>query len=309
MNAPFDSRQLHAFVILARTGSFTQTARELFLTQSAVSHSMKALETDVGCRLLDRLGKKVLLTQAGEQLLVHAERVLQEMSSARAGIERLGKWGMGRLRIVAPAALCAYLLPAVLREFKESFPQSLISVEVGDSASAVAMIELNRADLALTLEPKSEERFQFVPLFSDELSFIASPKHPWAQSGSVPRAEISRQSVVVYGKRSLTWRILDADFREEGIVLNTVIEMGSFEALKELAKLNLGVGILAPWVAAPELRNGSLVALPLGRRKARRDWGALHWRTRRLTLAEETFLGLCRTASEDLFQAEMASVA
>ena len=70
MNAPFDSRQLHAFVILARTGSFTQTARELFLTQSAVSHSMKALETDVGCRLLDRLGKKVLLTQAGEQLVV-----------------------------------------------------------------------------------------------------------------------------------------------------------------------------------------------------------------------------------------------
>jgi hypothetical protein len=69
------------------------------------------------------------------------------------------------------------------------------------------------------------------------------------------------------------------------------------------------VGILAPWVAAPELRNGSLVALPLGRRKARRDWGALHWRTRRLTLAEETFLGLCRTASEDLFQAEVASVA
>ena len=67
-------------------------------------------------------------------------------------------------------------------------------------------------------------------------------------------------------------------------------------------------GLIRKWVmhcfAAPELRNGSLVALPLGRRKARRDWGALHWRTRRLTLAEETFLGLCRTASEDLFQAE-----
>ncbi|MFN9958300.1 MAG: LysR family transcriptional regulator, partial [bacterium] len=70
MNAPLDSRQLHAFSILARTGSFTQTARELFLTQSAVSHSMKSLETDVGCRLLDRVGKKVSLTQAGEQLLV-----------------------------------------------------------------------------------------------------------------------------------------------------------------------------------------------------------------------------------------------
>lgn len=302
MKAPLDSRQLQAFVILSRTGSFTQTARELFLTQSAVSHSMKALETDVGCRLLDRLGKKVMLTQAGEQLLVHAERVLQEMASARSGIERLGKWGVGRLRIVAPAALCAHLLPAVLREFKESFPQCLISVEAGDSASSVAMIEANRADLALTLEPKSEERFEFVPLFSDELSFIASPQHPWARSGSAPRAEIPRQSLVVYGRRSLTWRILDAYFREEGIALNAVIEMGNFEALKELVKLNLGVGILAPWVAADELRNGSLVVLPLGRRRARRDWGFMHWRTRRLTLVEETFLGLCRTASENLFR-------
>ncbi len=301
MKAPLDSRQLQAFVILSRTGSFTQTARELFLTQSAVSHSMKALETDVGCRLLDRLGKKVMLTQAGEQLLVHAERVLQEMASARSGIERLGKWGVGRLRIVAPAALCAHLLPAVLREFKESFPQCLISVEAADSASSVAMIEANRADLALTLEPKSEERLEFVPLFSDELAFIAAPQHPWARSGSAPRVEIPRQSLVVYGRRSLTWRILDAYFTEEGIVLNTVIEMGNFEALKELVKLNLGVGILSPWVAAAELRDGSLVALPLGRRKARRDWGFLHWRTRRLTLVEETFLGLCRTASENLF--------
>ena len=72
MSAPLDSRQLRAFMLLARTGSFTQAARELYLSQSAVSHSMKALEQDVGCRLLDRMGKKVLLTQAGEQLLQHA---------------------------------------------------------------------------------------------------------------------------------------------------------------------------------------------------------------------------------------------
>lgn len=302
MKAPLDSRQLHAFAILARTGSFTQTARELFLTQSAVSHSMKSLEADVGCRLLDRVGKKVLLTQAGEQLLIHAERVLREMTDARAGLERLGKWGAGRLRIVAPAALCAYLLPSVIREFKGSFPASVISVEAGDSASAMELIEANRADLALTLELKPEERFQFVPLFSDELVFVASPKHPWARAGSVPREEIPRQSMVVYGKRSLTWRILDSHFRGDGITLNSVIEMGSFEALKELVKLDLGVGILAPWVAAAELRDGSLVALPLGSRSVRREWGCLHWRTRRLTLAEETFLGLCRTASGQLLR-------
>src|SRR5882762_10852626 len=86
MNIPLDSRQMRAFCVLARTGSFTQTARELHLTQSGISHSMKALERDIGCRLLDRLGKKVVLTQAGEQLLQHARRILAEMESARGSL-------------------------------------------------------------------------------------------------------------------------------------------------------------------------------------------------------------------------------
>jgi LysR family transcriptional regulator, low CO2-responsive transcriptional regulator len=302
MKAPLDSRQLQAFVILARTGSFTQTARELFLTQSAVSHSMKALETDVGCRLLDRMGRKVMLTQAGEHLLHHAERVLLEMNAARSGIERLGKWGVGRLRLGAPATLCSTLLPTVLREFKESFPQSLISIEPGDSLDSIPLLEDNRADLALTMELKPDDRFEFLPLFTDDLAFIASPMHPWAAAGSVPRAEIARQNLVIYGRKSLTWRLIDDYFREEDIVLNTVIELGSMDAMKELVKLNLGVGILAPWACQRELRDRSLVALSLGRRKLRRRWGILHWRARRLTLAEETFIGLCRSASESMAQ-------
>src|SRR5271169_3205415 len=101
MNPPLDSRQLRAFHVLARTGSFTQTARELHLTQSGISHSMKALETETGCRLLDRLGKKVILTQAGKQLLQHAEKILAEMESAQNTLAQLGKWGRGRLRLGA----------------------------------------------------------------------------------------------------------------------------------------------------------------------------------------------------------------
>ena len=80
MNNPIDSRQLRAFVSLARHGSFTIAARELCLTQSAVSHSMRALEEDLGCRLFDRMGKKILLTLAGEQLLPHADEILKRMA-------------------------------------------------------------------------------------------------------------------------------------------------------------------------------------------------------------------------------------
>src|SRR5437879_2541232 len=94
MAAVLDSRQLRAFSVLAHTGSFTQAARELRLTQSAISHAIKALEEDVSCRLFDRMGKKATLTQAGEQLLVRAKKILEEMGVARDELKHLGRWGM-----------------------------------------------------------------------------------------------------------------------------------------------------------------------------------------------------------------------
>jgi DNA-binding transcriptional LysR family regulator len=300
MTYPIDSRQLRAFATLARKGSFILAAKELFLSQSAVSHSMKALEQEVGCRLFDRMGKKVLLTQAGETLLHHVEKILQEMAAARAALEQLGKWGKSRLRIGASTTACQYILPAVLREFKESFPQCLIAIEPGDSLEAIEALRANRIDLALTLEPRHEEQMEFHPLFTDELMFLVGSMHSWAQARHVVRAEIPKQSYVLYNKSSYTFRLIEDYFRQEDMVLNTVIELGSMEATKELVKLGLGASILAPWIAQKELQEGSLVSLPLGKRKLKRNWGILHWRSRRRSLAEETFLSLCKTVTRGM---------
>src|SRR5882724_13013794 len=155
MNVPLNSRQIRAFSVLARTGSFTQAARELHLTQSGVSHSMKALERETGCRLLDRLGKKVILTQAGEQLLHHATKILQEMENAREALAHLGKWGRGRLRLGASSTVCQHLIPPVLREFKESFPEHVITIEPGDTPALLTALLRHRVDLALSLEPEN----------------------------------------------------------------------------------------------------------------------------------------------------------
>ncbi len=299
MTAPLDSRQLRAFTVLARTGSFTQTARELHLTQSGISHSMKALEMETGCRLLDRLGKKVVLTQAGEQLLAHAAKILAEMESARNSLTQLGKWGRGRLRLGATITACQHILPAVLREFKESFPDHAITIEAADAPELVQALLQQRIDLALTLA-SSEPQLEFKPLFTDDLRFLVAALHPWARAGRVERAEIPRQNYILYSKQSVTLRLVEDYFRREQMVLNTILEVGSMEAIKELVKLGIGVSILAPWIARKEIEEGSIVALPLGRRKLPRQWGILHWRGRRLTLAEETFNGLCEAATASL---------
>jgi LysR family transcriptional regulator, low CO2-responsive transcriptional regulator len=303
MSEPLDSRQLRAFTTLARTGSFTQTARELHLTQSAISHSMKALEGDVGCRLLDRLGKKVALTQAGEQLLHHAAKIVLEMDSARSSLGKLGKWGKGRLRLGASTTACQYIIPPVLREFKESFPEHVISIEPGDTSGMVSALLGHRIDLALSLEPANESQLEFHPLFTDELSFLVGAQHPWAQAGRVERDEITKQNFILYGKSSVTFKLVEEYFRKENMVLNAVLEVGSMEATKELVKLGLGVAVLAPWIAQKEIEDRSMVLLPLGRRKLQRRWGILHWRGKRLDLAEETFVTLCESATAPLREA------
>jgi len=300
--SPLDSRQLRAFATLARTASFTAAGRELFLSQSAISHSMRALEEDVGCRLFDRVGKKVTLTLAGEQLLQSAEKILSEMTHAREALGRLGKWGRGRIRIGASTTACTYVLPTVLREFKESFAHYAVTIVPADTAQMLSLVSDGRVDLALMLEPKAEEKLVFDPVFEDELMFLMSPRHPWADAGAVNRREVPQQNYILYDRNSYTFRLVDDYFRQDRQVLNTFIELGSMEAIKELVKLNLGISIVAPWIAREELQAGTLVALPLGKRKLRRQWGIVRWRSRSLNLAEETFVALCREVTLSLIR-------
>jgi DNA-binding transcriptional LysR family regulator len=302
MRHTLDSRQLYAFAALARRGSFTLAANDLFLTQSAVSHAIKALEDDVGCRLLDRVGRRVLLTQAGEQFLRHTEKILREMEAARTGLELLTKWGQGRLRVGASTTACQHILPTVLREFRRSYPKCEIRIEPGDHGQQLDLLRGGHIDLAIVLEPPAQTRieFTFVPLFQDELRFIVAPLHPWAKAGCAPPESVEAETLVLYNKSSQTFRLVNEYFREEKIVLSNVIELGSMEAIKELVKIGLGAGVLAPWIARAELESGSLVSLPLGARKLRRRWGVAHLKGRRLALAEETFVGLCVSASEML---------
>ena len=191
-NQPLDTRQLRAFVTLAQRGSFTLAAKELGLSQSAVSHSMKALESDLGCRLFDRLSKKVFLTQAGEQLLRHAQRILREMTLARESITQLGKWGQARLRIGASTTACQYILPNVLRDFQKQYPHATVLIEPGDTPQTIDLLRSRTIDLAISLEPRRDDDFDFAPLFVDELQFIVSPEHPWAQAGRVDREAIAK---------------------------------------------------------------------------------------------------------------------
>jgi len=294
MKPPIDSRQLHAFLILARTGSFTQTARELFLTQSAVSHSIKSLETDMGCRLFDRVGKTVMLTQAGEQLLPHAERILREMETARGGMNGLRQWGSNRLRVGAPAPLGDALLPAVLAEVRRREPRTLLRTEVTDESNPIDLLEERRVDLVLGPAGKPDERFATEPLFSEEFVLAVLPDHPWARLSAAPLDAIGPQPVIVPGLQTVTWRYIDDFFRADQISLNVQGEAGTPAQAIALARHGLGAALVPSWAVTVDPGSPKLVPVYLGKRRLRIAWVITFWRGRRLTLPESHFIEIAR---------------
>lgn len=295
-----DTRLLKIFSAVARLGSLVEASRELHLTPSALSHSLKALEGAVGCRLFDRAGKRMLLNQAGEHLLAGIEEPLAALDALAESLKNLGQWGQSRLRLGAAVSSCRHIVPAVIRELKKSFPKLILQIESGDMADMVDLILHNKIDLALGVMPEDAADLEMRAMFQDELLFTFASSHPWAAGRPITPDELRRQPLILYQRHSFTSRLVDDYFRRLDIVPSTVMEIASIEAIKELVKLNLGVSVLAPWVADHELARGTLKMRPLGPKVLRRRWVVAHRAGRRLSLAEETFCRLCRNHTAGL---------
>jgi DNA-binding transcriptional LysR family regulator len=292
---PMETRLLKMFCAVAEGGSLGAASERLHLTPSAISHGIKALERELGCRLFERAGKKILLNQAGEQLLVQVQPPLNSLEAAAEAIKRLGKWGQTRLRVGAAASICGCLLPDVISELKRSNARLEFQVESGDTPEMVELLRAHKIDLAIGLAPENNGGLESRSLFRDELMFVFAPSHPWAAGRPLSRDELRTQPLILYQRSSFTARLVSDFFQKLDLVPSTIMEIASMEAIKELVKLNLGVSVLAPWAADQELARGTLKMRPLGTKPLARRWAALWLAGRRLTLPEETFCKLCRS--------------
>lgn len=300
LDEPLDARRLRAFCMLAREASFASAAAALSLTPSAMSHSIKALEEEMGGMLFDRRGHRAVLTALGERLLVHAERILRQMRAARQEMQALQQWGRGTLRIAAPASACQYFLPAVLLEFRECFPDCTLNITAMDAEGSIKMVEEGRLDLAICVRSELSESIEWHPLFSDSLQFFVSPMHPWAGAKKLSRKDIAKEQVVLYDRNAVTTRMIMASLKKLGVQPADVLSLGSMEAIKEMVKVGLGVGILAPWVTLRETEAGSLVSVPFPAERMKREWGVACYSGNKLSFMAETFLGLCRESTVSL---------
>ena len=247
-----------------------------------------------------RHGRTIELTAAGRVLVERARRVFAELADAQAAVVAAARPDLGRLRIGASAAACQYLIPESLREFRECFPSYSLAITPGDSPMVAERVLDGSIDLGILIKPEQRFKLTYVDLFDDELGFVVSAWHPWAKAGRVDRKDLARQRMVFYSRNSSTFRIVERFFVRMKTPLPDWIELGSMEAIKELVKLGLGVSMMARWICRAELAQRSLVWLAAPGGRLPRTWCVACQAGRKLSIAEQTFIGLCGDAAGHL---------
>ncbi|TQV04021.1 LysR family transcriptional regulator, partial [Xanthomonas perforans] len=176
-----DLASLNAFVAIAESGSFSAAGEALHLTQPAVSKRIALLEAQLSARLFDRLGRQVVLTEAGQALLPRAQRILAELQDTRRVLEHLGAAVGGRLSLATSHHVGLHRLPALLRGFATQHPQAALDIQFLDSELAYAAVLRGEVELAVTtLAPDTRAPLRAQPIWHDRLQFVVAPDHPLA---------------------------------------------------------------------------------------------------------------------------------
>ena len=245
-------RHLQLVQAVADEGGVTRAGRRLHLSQSALSHQLRDAEDRLGTRLFDRIGKRMVLTGAGERLLRSARAVLEELGRAEEEIRRDAQSPRGVLRLTTQCNTVYHWLPSRLRLYQRSFPGVDLQVVAGVTDDPLPSLLEGRIDLAIVFRPVRDPRLRYRTLFRDEVVVVVPPGHRLADRSFVAAADLRDEHVIVYSSPKESNLL----FREVLIpagVSPAVSHIQLTEAIVEMVKAGMGVSVLARWSIAPQL--------------------------------------------------------
>jgi len=259
-------REVHA------AGTLTRAGAALHLTQSALSHQLRDIESRLGTALFLRVGKRMVLTPAGERLLKSADEVLCTIERTEEAIRHLAGAKRGVLRLTTECYTCYHWLPALIKRYRGAHPQVDIRIDINATAEPVAHLLDGRLDVAIVSDPVRDRRIVCRPLFDDEVVVIVDPRHPLAARPFVRPEDFASETLLTYSPKedSTVYQRLLLPAGVTPIVQQVQIT----EAMIELVKAGLGIAVLARWAVDPYVKAGAIRALPLTRLGYRRTWSA-----------------------------------
>lgn len=267
-------KHLRLVSAIARTGSVTRAGDLLNLSQSALSHQLRDIEDRLSCPLFHRVGKRMVLTPAGDAILRTAAEVLEIIGRTEDEIRKAGRSETGLLRITTQCHTCYHWLPGLLKEYRLRHPSVDVHVDADSTSRPIKSLLEGRIDLAIVSDRVKDRRLVELPLFEDELLVIMSPGHRLAGRAWLEPGDFADETLIIYPPKEES-TMLQRVLGPAGVVPKGVQQVQLSEAIIELVKAGLGLATMARWAVEPHLRAGTLRAARLTKRGYRRRWGAV----------------------------------
>ncbi|MFM9927346.1 LysR family transcriptional regulator [Variovorax sp. H27-G14] len=285
-NATF--RQLATFDAVARLGSVSLAAAEMHLTSPAVSIQIGGLEASAGTPLVQRSGRGIRLTEAGELLAHYAARLLALWQEAGDEMATLQGVFSGTLRVGA-VTTAEYLLPPLLVDFANANPKVKVKLQVGNRDAIVRMLAAQEVDLAIMGRPPAELKTVSQPFAKHPMAFVAAPAHPLMKDRRRGIERLADERLLVRERGSGTRATVERLFKDAGLPLRIGSELSSNEAIKQMCAAGFGIAFVSLHTCVLEMKAGLLALLPIDNNPIERDWHVMHLTTCQLSQVANAF--------------------
>jgi DNA-binding transcriptional LysR family regulator len=275
MNMEQNLSQYKIFYEVAKTGNISKAAKELFISQPAISKSISKLEGSLDVSLFTRNSRGVQLTDEGKLLYNHTKAAFEALAQGEQELKRIKDFHIGHLRIGVSNTLCKYILLPYLKGFIEKYPHIKITIESQSTAHTVNMLEQQRIDLGLIAEPSNRRPLLFTPVMEIQDTFVATKSYLnnlYLREGK--DADLFQTgNILLLDKNNMTRKYIDEYLNENQIIPNQFLEVTTMDLLIEFAKIGMGIGCVIKDFVQKELDTGDLVLVPLEKEINKRTVG------------------------------------
>ena len=254
------------FYTVANTGNISKAAKELYISQPAISKSIQKLEESVGCKLFSRSSRGVVLTDEGKLLYEHVCEAFETLTMGEEKLKRSIELGVGHLKIGVSSTLCKYLLLPYLKEFIRQNPHISISISCQSTNDTLKLLEDNKIDIGLIGKPENLKNIHFDFLEEIEDIFVAAKDYLRnLKARGIQKDHILQSStLMLLDKNNMTRQYIDDYLQENQIIIKDSIDISDMDLLIDFARIGVGVACVIKNFVREDLENGTLVEIPLG---------------------------------------------
>ncbi|HLG50446.1 MAG TPA: LysR family transcriptional regulator [Chloroflexota bacterium] len=285
-------QHLRTFYEVATSGSFTRAAERLYLSQPAVTQQVRALEAELGFPLLERLGRRVRLTPAGEALLPYVLRLLALLEEAASAAREAAGRAALTLRVGAGDTVGTYVLPDLIRTFHTRRPEAALRLVVGNSDRLLDAVLEDEVEIAIWARQEPHHLLTQRTFWRVPLVVVLQPDDPLASRPRVWARELQGRRLLLRGRASAIRRFIDGILQRAGVEENEIIEMDHLEAIKRTVETGYGVTVAPAFAVSREVALGTLAAPPLADPGSELPLYYVHYAHRRLSPLAQLFIEL-----------------